>query len=74
MRPSLKGLKDIDIKVTTPEGRAAKRAAQKYLAGIRSKKDAFEALKRIGIFKEDGTPNPYFFPELEAKKTGRTFD
>ena len=67
MSSALKALEDIEF--TTPEGRRMKEAVKRYLAEIRTKKQAFEELKRIGIFNEDGTPNPYFHPELaESKK------
>lgn len=55
------------FKPTTPEGREAKKAAQRYLAKIRTREQAFEVLKRIGIYNEDGSPNPYFHPEAADK-------
>ena len=62
-------LEELDnIEFTTPEGRRMKEAVKRYLAEIRTKEQAFEELKRIGIFNEDGTPNPYFHPELAESK------
>ncbi len=69
MNAALKRLED--IKVTTPEGRRMKEAAKRYLAQIKTKEQAFEVLKGIGIFNEDGSPNPYFHPELVEKKGKR---
>jgi len=66
MSSTLKALED--IKVTTPEGRRMKEAAKRYLARIKTREQAFEELKKIGIFNEDGTPNPYFHPELVKDK------
>ena len=63
-RQTLKKIED--LKPVTPQGKRMKRAALNYLAKIRTKEDAFEALKSIGIYNEDGSPNPYFHPETNA--------
>ena len=66
MNPLLKELEK--IKVTTPEGRRMKKIVEEYLRRPKTKEEAFEALKKIGIYFEDGTPNPYFFPDKEKKE------
>ena len=49
----------------TTEGRKLKETALKLLRDIRTEEDVMHILIRVGLFREDGTPNPYFYPEEE---------
>ena len=57
-----------ELKMTTPEGRALQEFTLRWLEQIDTKEKAFEVLKSIGIYNEDGTPNPYFFPDRAQEK------
>ena len=57
-----------ELKMTTPEGRELQEFALRWLEQIDTKEKAFEVLKSIGIYNEDGTPNPYFFPDRAQEK------
>ena len=49
----------------TSEGREIKETALELLRHIRTEEDVMRILIRVGLFREDGTPNPYFYPEEE---------
>ena len=56
-----------DFQPQTPEGKRMKEATIRFLRKIRTKEDAFEVMKSIGLYNEDGTPNPYFYPDAADK-------
>ncbi len=64
----LKGLHD--LRPTTPEGRVAKKDALAYLERLKSPEDFRKALIAIGLYNEDGTRNPYFYPDAEKGESG----
>ncbi len=57
-----------ELKMTTPEGRALQEFAIRYIEQIDTKEKAFKVLQKIGLYNEDGTPNPYFFPDRAQEK------
>ncbi len=65
---SLKKLRS--LKMTTPQGRRMQRAALQFLETMQTREDAHEMLKAVGIYREDGTPNPYFHP-AEDERPGK---
>jgi len=56
-------LKLRSMRPTTREGRRAQASALSYLENIRTREDAMRVLQDIGLFNEDGSPNPYFYPD-----------